>query len=611
MSEPHGLNDEALLHLVHAAYAKRQFDQALHDLKPLALKRGEDFAIQNLYAVLLTHTGQAQQALAIFQKWVMRQPADLGLKMNLAWCNMELHQYEAALQVFRQILLAQPLHPVALELGGLAASRLGYLEEALSLWGQLFTLRPNDAQTCYNLGASQQSMGAIEQAQTHYKQALQLDPQHFLAASNAMFAEHYLGHCSPQEIHAQAQKLSRRLSQNITPYRAWKCTPQPQRQQLRIGVVSPDLHEHPVGYFFSALLCHIAPADVAWRAYSDHDPRALSPWAQTLHQRFVKVHNTTGLSDQQVAALVHDDEIDILLDLVGWTKGQRLAVFAHKPAPVQLSWLGYFASTGLAAMDGILADALSVPAHEQHLYTEKVWYLPHTRLSYDMRSAAEHWPVSPLPALKKGFITFACFQNLNKLNEQVLQTWGAIARQLPSARWYFQSHQLDRPSSRARLQARLAAVGIAQTQVEIHGKKEFADYMQAYQSVDLVLDTFPYPGGTTTLEALWLGVPTLSLLTPGMLGRQGQALLSAAAMEPDWVCHDAASYIARAKEWAQPERWEDLSHLRLQLRERVRHSPVFNTAQFAADWQALVREIWVDACRTRPWNTHDQHSELT
>ena len=591
----------------HQAYTQGQFARAAQELLPTIGHLQTPFEAENLCAVALVHAGQAAQAEAIFAKWLHRRPDDMGLALNLGWSQLQIPKYDAALATYQWVLRREPLHPVALEWAGLSASRLGLPEEAAQHWQKLLALRPQDAQLCYNLGTIFQEIGDLEQALAHYQQALQRDPQHFQAAANARYAAHFLGNCTADEILQQAQQLSARLSAGISPHRTWHSPCDSTRKSLRIAVISPDLHEHPVGYFLSGLLTHVDTAAVTWLAYSDYNPRALSPWAQALRARFAKVRNTTGLSDAEIAASVYDDRVDVLLDLTGWTRGQRLGVFAHHSAPVQLAWLGYFASTGLAAIDGIVADALSIPTDEEHLYTEKVWRMPHTRLCYDIYWDSKAWPVQPLPAKENGFLTFACFQFLGKVNQEVLRTWGDIARHAPTAHWYIQSHQLDHPLARRQLEERLAAVGISGSRLTLHGKMSFPDYMQAYQKVDVLLDTFPYPGGTTTLEALWAGVPTLTLATPGMLGRQGQALLGAAGIDEAWVCPDHASYIARAVAWAQAEKWQELAQLRASLRDRVQTSPAFDTVAFARDWLALIRTIWTDACNARPWISPPPH----
>lgn len=590
----------------HQAYSQGEFVRTTELLLPTIGQINTPFEAENLCAVALVHAGQATRAEAIFSKWLHSRPDDMGLALNLAWSQLQIPKYDAALTTYQWILQRHPLHPVALEWAGLAASRLGRAEESAQYWQALLAQRPQDAQLCYNLGAIYQEIGDMEMALGHYQQALQHDPQHFQAAANARYAAHFLGNCTADEILQQAQQLSARLSAGISPHRTWHSPCDSTRKSLRIAVISPDLHEHPVGYFLSGLLTHVDTAAVTWLAYSDYNPRALSPWAQALRARFAKVRNTTGLSDAEIAASVYDDRVDVLLDLTGWTRGQRLGVFAHHPAPVQLAWLGYFASTGLAAIDGIVADAPSIPTDEERLYTEKVWRMPHTRLCYDIYWDSKAWPVQPLPAKENGFLTFACFQFLGKVNQEVLRTWGDIARRAPTAHWYIQSHQLDHPLARRQLEERLAAVGISGSRLTLHGKMSFPDYMQAYQKVDVLLDTFPYPGGTTTLEALWMGLPTLTLVTPGMLGRQGQALLSAAGIDESWICPDRASYIARAVAWTKSEKWDELAQLRLTLRERVQHSPAFDTKTFAADWLALMHNIWADACNTRPWISPQQ-----
>lgn len=358
---------------------------------------------------------------------------------------------------------------------------------------------------------------------------------------------------------------------------------------MRIGVVSADLHSHPVAYFLETVLAALSKMPSQWIAFSnDSQP---DEWTARLRPLFATWHSIEHLSDAAATQCVVDEHIDILLDLSGHTAFNRLTVFAAKPAPIQVSWLGYFGTTGLPAMDYVLADPQSVPETEAQWFTEKIWRLPHTRLCFSPPLRAPD--VGRLPVLAGRPFTFGCFQELTKINDSVLKTWVRILSALPNARLRVQSVRLGYPDVMTAFAQRLRDAGLSDAQFQLLGPATRENYLAAYADVDLVLDTFPYPGGTTTVEALWMGVPTLTLATPGMLGRQGAALLVNAGL-PDWICNNADTYVAQAKAWAstEGERRQQLSDLRAQLRPQLLASPLMDARQFAVDLDGALRGMW-------------------
>jgi protein O-GlcNAc transferase len=295
----------------------------------------------------------------------------------------------------------------------------------------------------------------------------------------------------------------------------------------------------------------------------------------------------TGLSDEAAARLIHADGVHVLIDMSGHTGYNRLPVFAWKPAPVQVSWLGYFATTGVAEIDYLLADQVGVPEARQAQFTESLWYLPDTRLCFT--APAADLAVAPLPALANGRITFGCFQNLTKVNEGVLELWGKVMAALPDATLRLQCKQFSEPALVAQLQQRLQRHGIDPARVATHGSAQRAAYLAAHAEVDMILDTFPYPGGTTTCEALWMGVPTLTLAGDSLLARQGASLLSAAGLA-QWVANSQEEYVAKAVAFASD--LPELAALRAGLREQVLASPLFDAPRFARHFEEALWGMW-------------------
>jgi predicted O-linked N-acetylglucosamine transferase (SPINDLY family) len=312
-----------------------------------------------------------------------------------------------------------------------------------------------------------------------------------------------------------------------------------------------------------------------------------------------------GLNDEAAAQLIHADGVHVLLDLSGHTGRNRLPVFAWKPAPVQASWLGYFATTGMAEIDYFLADEIGVPEAQRGHFSETVWYLPGTRLCFTAPEV--DLPVAPLPALKNGYLTFGCFQNLSKVGNEVLTVWGKILSAMPDAKLRWQCKQLGDQAVRAQFIERLRQHGIDPARVTLHGSVTREAYLAAHAEVDVMLDTFPYPGGTTTCEALWMGVPTLTVAGDTLLARQGASLLTAAGLG-DWVTTGEEDYISQAAALAND--LPKLATLRAGLRGQVRVSPLYDARRFARNFEEALWGMWQTSIQNNISNSPDSLNTL-
>jgi FkbM family methyltransferase len=266
-------------------------------------------------------------------------------------------------------------------------------------------------------------------------------------------------------------------------------------------------------------------------------------------------------------------------------------MFALKPAPVQVSWLGYFATTGVAEIDYLIADPWTLPESEEINFTEKIWRLPETRLCFTVPDVVLE--VAPLPAIGSGYITFACFNNLTKMNDAVVALWARVLAAVPNSRLFLKAKQLNIEAVRQSTFERFAAHGIAAERLILEGPAPRAEYLAAYQRVDIALDPFPYTGGTTTAEALWMGVPVLTLAGKSFLSRQGVGLLMNTGLS-EWVAEDHDDYIARAVSHASD--LQVLSLLRGGLRQQVLASPIFDAQRFAEHFEAALRGMWQAWC---------------
>lgn len=545
---------------------------------------------------ILKEQGRLAEAEACYRQALAIQPNHVHAHNNLGNTLSEQRRFTEAESSYRRSLVLKPDYADTHNNLGHTLKELRRLTEAETCFRRALEIAPEHSEAHCNLGNLLKDQGRLGEAESSYRQALEVKPDYLDARSNLLGLLNYSDTHSPEQCLEEAQRYGRfveaKLPPHSAPFSSWNCPPEPAR--LRVGLVSGDLRTHPVGYFLESLLAHIDPARIELSAYpSHHQEDALT---ERIRPRFAAWKPLLGLSDEMVARTIRNDGIHILIDLSGHTAHNRLPMFAWKPSPVQVSWLGYFATTGVAAIDYLLADETGVPATQRGHFTESIWYLPRTRLCFT--PPATNLPVTPLPAMNHGHVTFGSFQNLAKVGDNVLTAWSEILRALPDTRLRWQCKQFSDPTVVSQTLNRLDRHGIALPQLSLHGESSREAYLAAYAEVDIVLDSFPYPGGTTTCEALWMGVPTLTLAGDRLHARQGASLMAAAGLE-DWIVTSHAAYVATAITAARGI--PALDALRAGMRERIKSSPLFDAQGFADNFVAAMWAIWREKQQHHPF----------
>lgn len=574
-----------------ALQAQGKLDEAVVSYRQAVMCKPDYAVAYNNLGTALKEQGKLDLAVENYRHALNLRPDYADAHSNLGNALQGLGQAEAAAESYCKSLSFKPDHVEALNNLGALFKEQGKLDAAVGCYQKALMLNPHFAAAHGNLANAFLAQGRLDAAVESYRAALTLKPNYVEAHSNLLFALSFNPKCAPAQLRAEADCYGRKVLAKAKPYTNWSClsneTADTDGGPLRVGLVSGDLKKHPVGFFLEGILANLNPARIKLVAYST------KPHEDALTVRikpfFAAWNSIVGLSDEAAARMIHDDGIHILIDLAGHTAHNRLPLFAWKSAPLQVSWLGYFATTGVPGMDYLLADQMSVPESDHEFFTEKIWYLPGTRLCFTPPPINDKLVPCALPALRNGYITFGCFQSLAKLTDAVFAVWGQIFQALPQARLRVQNKQLNHPAAREQLLKRLINAGIVEERLIIEGPVLHADYLAAHADVDIILDTFPYPGGTTTCEALWMGVPTLTLVGETMLSRQGASLLTAAGLE-DWIARDVDDYVARAVAHAtDPGR---LSKLRAGLRQQVLASPLFDTCRFALNLEHALHSMW-------------------
>ena len=527
------------------------------------------FCLGNVLAAL-QRSGEAEIS---YRQAIRLRPDHAQAYCHLAIALAELGRLPEAEKSYRDALRIEPSFAAAHTNLGVALAKLGRLNAAVESYRAAIAFNPDYVEAHSGLGVVLADLCRLDEAVGSFREALRRDPGYSDARSNLLFCLNYMESRASAATLAEAQLCGAAISARAEP----KCLQRDKRaasQKLRVGFVSGDLRNHPVGFFSEGLFKHLDRQRFELFAF----PTA--PRADDLTARIKPGFNgwvpIFGKSDRDAATRIQAQEIDVLVDLSGHSADNRLPVFAYRPASVQVSWLGYFATTGLPEMDYFLGDPHMAPAGEERHFSEKLWRLPETWLCFTPPTHAID--VAPPPAARNGHVTFGCFSNLSKVGDAVVDLWAEILHAVPSAKIMLKAGQLADAALAAQTLARFASRGVAEDRIILEGPSQRAAYLDAYTRIDIVLDTFPYPGGTTSLEALWMGVPVLTCKGNRFLSRLGESIATNAGQH-DWIAADHDDYAKKAVAFADD--WTLLAKTRATLRERLLQTPLIDAQRFA------------------------------
>lgn len=543
---------------------------------------------------LLKIRGQWEAALLAMRHALRLQPDDVESYHNIGLTLRDLQRSAEAEAALRTALAILPTRAESHSTLALILNDQGHVAAAEQSLRQALALDPHCPKAHSHLGVVLKEQGRTAEAVACYRQELVLHPKDVDAHSNLLLNLQYDTEQELTEAFAEACAYGEKVSRKATaPFTTWHCPAQPQR--LRIGLVSGDLHDHPVGQFTATLTAAIDRNRLELLGYPT---RARADGVtDRIRSHCTAWRSLEGLSDKAAAQLIHTDGVHILIDLAGHTGHNRLPVFAWKPAPIQATWLGYPATTGMTEIDYFIGDPHSTPPESAPFFTETLWPLPEALLCYTPRSAP---PVAPLPALRNGYLTFGCFNNLTKLSDATVALWAQLLTQLPTTRLFLRTKQLADVAIRERTMQRFAAQGIAPERLRLEGwSAAHSDFLAAYNDVDLQLDPFPYNGTTTSIEGLWMGVPLLTIRGNRLVSRMGHSINQAAGLA-DWTAIDAEEFIAKAQYCA--DHLEVLADIRAGLRAQLQATPLLQAERFAAHFVDGLWAMWAekrDSCLRR------------
>jgi len=603
------------------------------DLIGRALRAKEaDPSCHNNLGNALKALGRSEEAMACYRRALALKPDYAEACYNLGSALQASERIDEAANCYRRVLAIKPDFAEALgNLGGILLTRERYdeaaacferalalradsadilytlgkarigqnrLGEAAACFERATILRPGYADAHYNLGFVRHAEGRAREAVAHCEAAVAIAPDFVGALQLRLFALLYLEGFPAAAVAAEYVRCGKALMAHAAPGSvAPFSNSRDHRRRLRVGYVSGDLRRHPVSFFLEPLLSAHDRAGFEIFCYSERPVSGEDEVTARLRALADHWLVTIGLSDGDLAARIRTDGIDILVDLAGYSAHNRLAVFAHRPAPVQATWLGYPNTTGLPTIDYRLVDAVTDPEGVADAFaTETLVRLDGGFLCYGPPADAPE-PGAP-PCLESGAVTFGSFNNPAKLSESTLETWATLLLRLPAARLLLKGHAFADPAFRARIRQYFVQRGVDAGRTELLAPiRTTAGHLEAYRRIDIALDPFPYNGTTTTCEALWMGVPVVTLLGDRHAARVGASLLTHIGLK-ELIAASRDDYLDLAIDLAGDQ--ERMAVMRSELRPLLATSSLCDAGRFARAIEHRYREMWTRWVSARP-----------
>ncbi len=576
-------NVTALMLQAECFYHQNRCDDALPLVQQAIQKMPNSARAHDLLGIIQQALGHFQESIACFNKAVSLKPNNAQSYSNLGAVLQKIGQHEPALQALQKAVELNPNLAIAYANMGFSYYQLGQIGEALASGEKALALEPDSDIARLNHGLALVSHGDLDMAVAEFKKTFELNPDCNKARSNYVYTISYSDTRTPQEICQAHCEWGEYWSQRIDAATQWAAS-EHEGKPLRIGYISPDFRRHPAGFLFSSFFKHHTDAV---QTYCYAYLPAADDLSEQLKQQAHSWCDITGMTDDQVAAKIQQDEIDILVDLAGHTANNRLLVLARKPAPIQASYLGYPNTTGLQTVDYLIADKYVCPKSAERYYTESVVKLPRYVFCYTPHEFAPE--VAPAPHLKNAYITFGCYNNLPKLTPTVLAAWAQILQAVPDARLRLKSRPFEDESTCEHYRQMFVDLGIDNTRIDFSGPSVLPEMLAECAEVDIFLDPFPFNGGVTTLDTTWMGAPTITLQGDVFSHRMGTSMLTHLGCK-ELIAKSQKAYVKLAVKLAKDSK--RLQEYRETLRQRMAESSLCDGVQHAKDLEALYQKMW-------------------
>jgi predicted O-linked N-acetylglucosamine transferase (SPINDLY family) len=576
--------------LLQTAYAHQdagRIAEAIAAFKQvLALDPKHPDASHELGLLAIQH-GRKEIGLPLLKTAADVSPDNYRVQLNFAIALKRFGKYAGSIKPLTRAAALAPLDIEPLKLLGTSLREVGRLEESCEAYRRSLALRPNDADVLNKFGLSLQDQGKLDEAIDHFRRSIALDPTAFRTWSNLLLCLNYHDAVAPQQVADAHKDFGGQFAATSSPPPAPARTPSPDGR-IRVGYLSPDFGQHSVAFFIWPVLQKHHRDRVRVTCYSDvRTPDVVTDYLQAMPERWIPV---AGMSDEQLAQTILADENDILIELTGHTGANRMSLLAkRKLAPIQATYLGYPNTTGLPTIDYLITDSIAdPPGMTESQYSERLVRLPDAFFAYV--KPGDFPDVGPTPALSRGHVTFAVLTNYPKVRPPMVELWMRILGEVPNSRLIVQSKSLIDPPTRDALQKSFAARGLAD-RVVLVGWQDFPQHLQMYKDVDIILDTFPFNGHTTTCHALWMGVPVVTLCGETHRSRMGASVLANLGLH-ELIAKTPDEYVRIASALAADT--ARLQQLRSTMRERLTNSVLLNDERFATSIEDAYERMLKD-----------------
>jgi protein O-GlcNAc transferase len=538
----------------------------------------------------LVNIGCAKRALNKFNEAIEFFIKVLKLKPNhaeaynyLGVAYFDIGNKEQALENFEKAIKIKPDYAEAYNHLGVILRKFKRYDESLASYNKSIKFNPNQKETYLNLGSLYTNLGKYNEATQAYKKAIEIQPDYALAHSNLLFNINCKQDFDPQEYLREAKNF--RINCKPKKNFSLNCNFEKNPTKLKLGLVSADFGNHPGGFFTLSTLRELIKKNFELVAYATKERS--DEFSHHFKPLFSRWHSVEKEKDEKIVEKIVEDGIHILIDLQGHSSKNRLPIFIYKAAPIQLSWLGQ-ASTGIPEIDYFIGSPHITPKDEENHFVEKIYRLP--EISQCFTPPDFDVEVNTLPALKNNFITFGCVNKLSKVNDDVILLWSKVLSSVKGSKIFLKNKDLDNKNVREKVLQGFKINNINEDRIILEGEsKTRKELLQVYNHIDIALDPFPFQGNTSTIEAVWMGVPVLTLRGNRYLFHFGESINSNLNMK-DWIANNHEEYISKSLEFASDIK--QLTKIRKTLRQKALNSPVFDAERLSEHFSKMLWDIW-------------------
>ena len=547
-------------------------------------------------------TGRREEAEILLRQGLEKQPDNTDMLNNLGNLLMDKKEFIEAAEYFIKALRIEPRKASYLQSIATCFAQIGKTDLAIKFLDDGLNLEPDNGMLICAKASLLCTIGMSAEALPEYERGLSFlskntmiqDAEYTLHFSNYVFYSHYAPGVPREKLFERVKQWQKNICKELLEKESTEFNNTPAKnKKLKLGLISAGFSTHPVGQMIIAALKHLNQNEYEFIIYVDSMARNGDLIYQSINELAQKNHNIHFKPNNEVCQTIRNDEIDIMIEMTGHSDGgKRLPLIAHRMAPVQVKWVGgLFNTSGVPQMDWLITDNVETPEGDEKWYTEKLYRMPDDYIVYYPPPYAPK--VAELPASKKGFITFGNLNNLAKTNSYSIELWSKILHAVPKSKLLLKGSKMDAGFVQDHILKAFAGHGISHDRIILEGGEHHQKFLNVYNRIDIALDPHPYTGGLTTCEALWMGVPVVTLPGDTFAGRHAATHLTNAGM-PEWIAKDEQDYIDIAVKWAND--LDGLAKLRAGMREHVSKTPLVDGPRFAKNLEIALRHMWSEWC---------------